>query len=215
MSLREHVQNASKPEGQEGFELLDRMNTGEHELLSNWCLETLTAYIQNEAEGFTPAHTLDIGCGGGANLMRLHTLFADTHLEGIDYSEVSVAKSKETLVELINAGTCDVSQGSVEKLPYENASINLATAFETVYFWSEIQSSMKEVQRTIAEGGLFLIGNETDGREKNLDDYNEVNDLMHIYSEDELIKLLNEAGFKKVTSRYNNENHWLCIIAQN
>ncbi len=215
MSLRDHVQNSRKPEGEEGFELLERMNSGEHELMSNWCLSELQSYLANNLESFNPEEVLDIGCGGGANIVRLHQLFEDATLNGVDYSEVSVEKTKRTLTSSIADAKWRVAQGSVEDLPYQDQSINLATAFETVYFWPQIEESFKQVQRIIAPNGLFMIGNETDGREKNLDDYNEVDDLMRIYSEQELIELLKGAGFAKVTSVYNPQTHWICIIAQN
>ncbi len=215
MSLREHVQNSRKPEGEEGFELLERMNSGDHELMSKWCFDQLKDFIQNNLKDYKPLNILDIGCGGGANLVRLHLLYPESTINGIDYSEVSVEKTKQTLTNLVGDAKWRVEQGSVETLPYQDKSISLITAFETVYFWPNIEESFKEVQRIVKDGGVFMIGNETDGREKNLDDYKEVDDLMKIYSEKDLIDLLKNAGFKNITSRYNENNHWICTIAQN
>ena len=214
MSLREHVQNSRKPQGEEGFELLDRMNSGDHELMAKWCLEQLKDYIAKNTSDFMPDNILDIGCGGGANLVRLHEMFVSSTLNGVDYSEVAVEKTKRTLTSYIGDAKWRVNQGTVASLDYHDGAIDLATAFETVYFWPNIEESFKEVHRIIADGGLFVIGNETDGREKNLDDYKDVSDLMKIYSEEELIKLLHEAGFKNVDSRYNVNTHWICLIAQ-
>ncbi len=214
MSLREHVENSRKPQGEEGFELLDRMNSGDHELMAKWCLEQLKEYIGQETPEFMPKNILDIGCGGGANLVRLHELFVSSTLNGVDYSEVAVEKTKRTLTSYLGDVKWRVNQGSVGSLDYHDCAIELATAFETVYFWPNIEKSFKEVQRIISDGGLFVIGNETDGREKNLDDYKDVSDLMKIYSEDELVELLHNAGFKHVNSRYNENTHWICIIAQ-
>ncbi len=215
MSLRDHVQNSRKPEGQEGFELLDRMNSGDHELMAKWCLGELKDYIAESLPEFKPNNILDIGCGGGANLVRLHREFVYATLNGVDYSEVAVEKTKRTLSSLIGDAKWRVNQGSVASMQYQNKSIELATAFETVYFWPTIEESFTEVQRVITDGGLFLIGNETDGREKDLSTYDEVNDLMKIYSEDDLVNLLKSAGFKKVVSRYNENTNWICVIAQN
>ena len=39
----------------------------------------------------------------------------------------------------------------------------MATAFETVYFWPEIEKSFAEVRRILSPGGIFLIVNEDDG----------------------------------------------------
>lgn len=39
----------------------------------------------------------------------------------------------------------------------------VATAFETIYFWPDIEKSYAEVKRVLAPGGKFLIVNEDDG----------------------------------------------------
>ena len=77
---------------------------------------------------------LDIGCGGGATLKRLLKRSKAAQVYCIDISEESVAKAKK-----VNAKVLDkqvfVTEGSAEKLPYEDNKFDLVTAVETVYFW--------------------------------------------------------------------------------
>ncbi len=48
-------------------------------------------------------------------------------------------------------------------LPFADTSFDVATAFETVYFWPDIRRSLSEVARVIRRGGTFMISNEVDG----------------------------------------------------
>ena len=94
-----------------------------HAPLTNWGLKLVK--IQ---DGWT---MLDIGCGGGATLQRLLKRSKDAQVYGIDISEESVTKAMK-----VNADVLDeqvfVTQGSAEKLPYEDGKFDLVTAVETV-----------------------------------------------------------------------------------
>ena len=119
-----------------------------HAPLTNWGLKLVD--IQ---DGWT---MLDIGCGGGATLQRLLKRSQEAQVYGIDISEESVAKAKK-----VNAKVLDkqvfVTQGSAEKLPYEDGKFDLVTAVETVYFWPNLPSCLQEVRRVLKSGGKFAI----------------------------------------------------------
>ena len=48
-------------------------------------------------------------------------------------------------------------------MPFEDNTFDIVTAFETVYFWPDIEKSFGEVKRVLKPGGMFLIGCETNG----------------------------------------------------
>ena len=79
-------QNTCKPKGFAGKIMVNMMNTG-HAALAEWGL----THIKIRDDDFC----LDIGCGGGANLKRLLGKSSNGHITGVDYSEVSVQKSKK------------------------------------------------------------------------------------------------------------------------
>ena len=58
-----YIQNASRPRGLMGHDLLKRMNGGHHEALSLWGLSRISPDVSSDC--------LDAGCGGGANIIRL------------------------------------------------------------------------------------------------------------------------------------------------
>ena len=64
---------------------------------------------------------------------------------------------------MIASGRCTVIQGNVAELPFDDESFELATAFETVYFWPGLEHCFSEVCRVLQPGGRFIICNESDG----------------------------------------------------
>ena len=82
---------------------------------------------------------------------------------GVDYSIESVNLSREVNKDLIIQGRVEVLEGNVQSLPFEDNTFDIVTAFETVYFWPDIEKSFGEVKRVLKPGGMFLIGCETNG----------------------------------------------------
>ena len=180
--LKKLFTNCACPQGRMGRAMLKFMNLC-HAPLTNWGLKLLD--IQ---DSWT---MLDIGCGGGATLQRLLIRSKGAKVYGIDISEESVAKAKK-----VNAKVLDkkvfVTQGSAEKLPYEDGKFDLVTAVETVYFWPNLPNCLKEVRRVLKSGGKFAIMVEV------VDDdsmWTNVVEGMTAYSPEDLKKLLDEAGF--------------------
>lgn len=140
------VENTRKPVGFGGKLMVAAMNLG-HQALARWGLGFLN--VGPEAE------ILDCGCGGGANLHALLKRCPKGTAVGLDYSPVSVAASRKKNRAAIAAGRCRVEQGDVSALPFEDEKFDLATAFETVYFWPDLGGSFREVFRVLKPGGTF------------------------------------------------------------
>ncbi|MBQ8935169.1 MAG: class I SAM-dependent methyltransferase [Oscillospiraceae bacterium] len=187
--LRKIFGNARKPEGALGKMMVQGMNGGGHAALAKWGFEHISL-IGNET-------VLDCGCGGGANVSRLLSMLPNGMVYGLDYSEVSVNKSKQVNAKGIQAGHCEILQGNVAKLPFADGRFELVTAFETVYFWPGIADCFKEVCRVMKDGGLFMIVNESDGKNEKSLRWTKIIDGMTVYTADELKETLIAAGFSK------------------
>lgn len=124
---KELLINARKPEGELGDKLLDRMNES-HESLAQWGV----SHLDIAADDII----LDIGCGGGVNVERFLEM-TENKVYGLDYSQIAVDKSKKLNQNAIDEGRCEIIQGSVSQLPFEDNSFDIATGFETVYFWPD------------------------------------------------------------------------------
>ena len=147
--------NTRKPEGFFGRMMVNGMNGGGHARLAEWGLSQLS--LNDDA------NVLDVGCGGGANVARLLKRCPQGTVTGIDYSPVSVKKSTEVNAAAITAGRCRVLEGNASALPFDDNSFDIVTAFETVYFWPDIEECFRGVLRILKEGGRFAIVNEDDG----------------------------------------------------
>lgn len=194
-----------KPQGEDGFKLLDRMNGGRHEELAFWGLSFLSVAETDKV--------LDIGCGGGANIERLLALTPQGHVSGIDYSPVSVQKSSDHNAQAIEEGRCDVREGNSSDLPYPDASFDVATAFETTYYW-DLPTAFPEVRRVLKPGGLFLVCNEDDGYDAEALELAEKIPGMVMHTPEFLEDALVKAGFTIVTSQHIREKGHLAIVAK-
>ncbi len=182
--VKSFFSQCARPEGFLGRVMLRFMNFG-HAPLTNWGLSLVEIH-----EGWT---MLDIGCGGGATLKRLLKRSKGAQVYGIDISEESVAKARK-----VNANVLDrqvfVTQGSAEKLPYEDNKFDLVTAVETVYFWPDLPNCLKEVRRVVKPGGRFAIMVEVLESDSV---WTDVVDGMTAYSPEQLKEMLEGAGFVK------------------
>lgn len=129
--FRNYVSQTRKPEGFLGKMMLRGMNTG-HARMADWGFQHLPAIHMESA--------VDLGCGGGRNAGEILKKYPEAHVTALDYSALSVEKAKEYNRAMIEAGRCDVQQGDVSHLMLPKASFDLATAFETIYFWPGLEN---------------------------------------------------------------------------
>ena len=203
--MRKYLNNTRKPVGSLGKMMVSGMNKG-HAKVSDWGMTNLPE--------LKPSLVADLGCGGGRNVGELLKRYPKAKVMGVDYSDISVAKSKKENEKEIQSGRCRIMQGDVSDLLLGSDKYDLATAFETIYFWPGPVKSFKEVYRILHNGGYFMITNETDGYNDKDRKWEEMIDHMKIYSEDEICDHLKEAGFKEVQIFRKKENNWICFVAK-
>lgn len=193
------LQNTRKPEGFWGRVIIRSMNTG-HTPLSTCGLSLME---------WQPEWTvLDIGCGGGANLKRMLRFCPKGKVYGIDYSEVSIACSQKKLgKESGRRGF--VKYGLADNIPFEAGSFDAVTAFESVYFWGDLQKCFQEVTRVLKPGGRFLICCEASDPSDTT--WTERIEGMTVYSPDELRRILENPGFTDI--RVYNKGKSICITS--
>jgi len=196
-------ENTRKPIGLGGKIMVTMMNLG-HSPVARWGLRFLE---------LTPdAKVLDCGCGGGANIKRLLKKCPQGVVKGIDYSPVSVEKSKRVNETAVTKGRCTVLRASVAELPFESEQFDAVTAFETVYFWPDLPQCFREVWRVLKSGGTFLICNESNGDTDKDEKWTEIISGMTIYKDIELKSCLEQAGFFDV--QIHKKKTWLCVTAR-
>ena len=203
--IRSFFNNTRKPTGLRGRLMLSRMNA-EHASVSDWGMAQLRAT--------SPRSIAELGCGGGRNAAELLRRYPDANLIAIDYSSESVGRTARVNAAEVAAGRCRTLQADVSDLPLPDDSFDLATAFETVYFWPGPVASLREVLRILKPGGTLLVVNEADGTDPKAERWTRVIDGLSIYTEQELVRFLQEAGFVDVRSYCDERRHWLCLLAE-
>lgn len=180
--------NMRKPQGKLGNLQLKSMNK-EHTPVSLWGLKHLNIKPDDII--------LDVGCGGGINIKRMSENAKKVY--GIDYSIESVKLSKEVNEQLIDEGKVEIQKGNVKNLPFEDDTFDIVTAFETVYFWPDIEKCFKEVKRVLKPGGTFLIGMETNGSDNFIMKFWKLFIDMEMYNDKEITCFLQNNDYSQIT----------------
>ncbi|MDU6784344.1 class I SAM-dependent methyltransferase [uncultured Peptoniphilus sp.] len=183
--LKSFFENFRKPKDNFGGRfMLKSMNRG-HEKLASWG----RSYINIDKN-----HTiLDLGCGGGRNIEYFLTKADKVY--GLDHSKTSVKMASEINKKSIDTGRCKILVGDVKNLPFEDETIDIVTAFETIYFWNDIEECFKEIYRVLKNGGQFLICNEVSSKERR--DVKKILKIINfeVYKAEDLTKMLRGLGF--------------------
>ena len=200
--LKDLFKDSGCPRGKVGKLILSMMNRG-HRELHDWALSL--------AEIAPRAQALDIGCGGGSAMALLPRRCREGKGCGIDVSECGLECSARRNAKAIAADRCEVRGGSAEAIPYPPGYFDIATAFETLYFWRDLDDAFAEVLRVLKPGGTFLAANHQGDPEHA--EWTDVVDGMTVYGAEDITARLSRAGFAEIAAR-RSEKGWLCVIAK-
>lgn len=190
---------AGNPRGFLGKMILYSMNRG-HSQLMKWGLSLLP--LKDKIS------VLDIGCGGGLLIVHMLKAFPQSRVDGIDQSEESVSFITKRIEKFQDRST--ILQGDVKNMPYPAETYDLVTAFETIYFWKDLEKAFLEVKRILKQKGIFLICcSASDPKDTKWSDRIEG---MVIYEGEKLKEDLEKIGFQK-TEIHKNKKGWMCVIA--
>ncbi|WP_406661784.1 class I SAM-dependent methyltransferase [Methanolobus sp. ZRKC3] len=208
MDVKETVRTHSKPLGEEGRNVGLSMNEHHYELWK-WGIGHISIDQVSSI--------LDVGCGGGRAISILAGFVEKGKVYGIDYSVDMVKLATETNRGEVDKGNVIISQSSVSELPFPDGMFDIVTAFETCYFWPNIEEDLREIRRVLKKDSLLLIVNEMYEHslfEERNAAFNAV-EGMNIYSADDYRTMLEGAGFSSVTIDEFPVNNWICIVAKN
>ena len=202
---RKFVNQTRKPEGALGKMMVNGMNSG-HAKMADWGMSHLPV--------MSPEQIVELGCGGGRNAGELSKRFPKAKVIAVDYSEVSVAKAKEYNKEKIDGGKMIVQQGDVSNLNLPAESFDLATAFDTIYFWPGLEKCFAQVYKILKPGGIFMAVNESDGTDDASLKFEKIIDGMRCYTVEQISSAMKAAGFSEVTSDHFKGKPWITVIAR-
>ena len=203
--FNDFISQTRKPEGFLGKMMVNGMNGG-HAKMADWGMSHLSK--------IAPKEIVEIGCGGGRNAGALMERYPDAKVTAIDYSDVSVAKATSYNQKMIDAGRCVVKQGDVSQLDLAEEAYDLATAFETIYFWPGLEKCFAEVAKVLKPGGVFMIVNESDGTDEVSLKFEKKINGMKCYTGNAIETALKAAGFKKTKTIHHDSKPWITVLAK-
>ncbi len=203
--FKKFVSQTRKPEGFLGKMMLSSMNSG-HAKMADWGF----CHIPN----ISPENAVDLGCGGGRNAGELLKKYPNARVTAVDYSALSVEKAMVYNKAMIAAGRCEVLQGDVSDLQFPAGAFDIATAFETVYFWPGLEQCFFQVAKVLKPGGYFLICNESDGTDPTSLKFEKIIDGMKNYRLEEIEAALRAAGFIDVKTDHHPSKPWIAVLAR-
>jgi SAM-dependent methyltransferase len=147
----------------------------------------------------TDARVLDIGCGSGWATRLIAEHAKNGRVVGIDISDEMVRLAAETSKSFANV---EFRVASAEKLPFADAEFTDAFSMESLYYYADMLSAMKEIRRVLAPGGLFV--KVVDLYQENEPSHQWIEQLkvsVHLLSVADYRNLFSDAGFVNIEDR--------------
>lgn len=102
-------------------------------------------------------HVLDVGCGHGRSLGALAARASRGCAVGADPSDLMAQIAVERNRALVKAGRAKVVVATASDLPFADASFDKAVCVHVVYFWTDLQSSFREMARVLKPGATLAL----------------------------------------------------------
>ncbi len=180
-----------------------------HDQISNWGLTYL------DKQNIKASNILDAGCGGGQNISSMLLKYPEAKITGVDYSALSVADAIRFNSDEIASGRCKILEGNIMSLKFFDGNIfDLVTAFETIFYWPELEKCFSEIYRILVPDGNFMIVNRCDDAEAVGLRFARINEVMKVYTLPEIESALKGAGFKNININRHNYLRWVCMFAK-
>jgi ubiquinone/menaquinone biosynthesis C-methylase UbiE len=138
---------------------------------------------------------LDVGCGAG-NLLNLFK-HGDVKVAGADLSPKMIEKAKKRL-----GKTADLRVADSENLPWSAGTFDLVVSTDSLHHWPDPVKAFSEMRRVLKLEGRVIIGDVwVPSLLRQLGNllvrFGKEGDV-RVYSEGEVRRMLNEAGFFNV-----------------
>jgi ubiquinone/menaquinone biosynthesis C-methylase UbiE len=156
---------------------------------------------------------IEIGFGTGKLIYRMAQQIDIGLIEGVDFSKVMVSIARKRNKKNITNGKVKILEGNFDEMPFEKESFTKACSINTLYFWPEPAQTAKKIAKILKPDGKLILAFEDIEHLKQRKLNQEV---FHLYSKDEVQKLLINAGFSKdvsIVTRKKGKSIFYCVVA--
>jgi SAM-dependent methyltransferase len=142
---------------------------------------------------------LDVGCGSGWATRLIAERALNGRVVGIDISDEMVRLAADTSKAFSNV---EFRVASAEKLPFADGEFTYGFSMESLYYYADMLSAIKEIKRVLAPGGVFVTV--VDLYQENEPSHQWIEQLnvpVHLLSVADYRSLFKDAGFVNVGDR--------------
>lgn len=117
----------------------------------------MTAELAETRLGAVPrgGAVLDVGCGGGQNLLWLAGRRPDLSLTGLDLSARQIARAQRRAAE--RDLPIELVEGSALELPFEDGRFDAVLSVGSIKHWPDPARGLAECARVLAPGGRLIV----------------------------------------------------------
>jgi SAM-dependent methyltransferase len=153
---------------------------------------------------------LDVGFGGGYLLDRIVPQVKQGWAAGIDLSPVMVENCRARYQAAIAAGSVDIQCGRAEALPYPDGYVTKVSSVNSIFYWNDAQQGLAEIYRILREEGKLVL---TYTCKRDLEKRGFVQYGVKTYEEEELRRMLAQAGFREIKAVRSRDRHreFICM----
>jgi SAM-dependent methyltransferase len=143
---------------------------------------------------------LEVACGSGVFLAEQAAVAQ--FVAGLDLSDIQVGLARQRLATRVDAGTAEIIQGDVSRLPWPDQRFTAVTCMGSFETSPEPDRALREIYRVLRPGGRAALnigervppGTET----------HQVLGAIWVWSEDDVRAMVEAQGFASVDVRYVN-----------
>ena len=99
------------------------------------------------------ARVLDVGCGSGWATRLMAEKASSGRVVGIDIADEMIRVAQETSTSFSNV---EFQVASAEKLSFSEGEFTHAFSMESLYYYADMLTALKEIKRALKPGGLFV-----------------------------------------------------------
>lgn len=146
--LKEVGAQLRKPAGDLGVEVAEKMNESNREM--NLKSIGWLSILENQ-------RILEIGMGNGHFIKQIIQQADNVRYYGCDHSEDMVRLTEKNNRDLIANGKVSLHHSQAHSLPVEDCCLNSVLTVNTIYFWDDPRSVLKEIRRVLVNDGKLVI----------------------------------------------------------
>lgn len=192
----------AKPSGFIGKNILGPLWNKRNKSLNDTALESLKIEDRDRI--------LEVGFGGGYLLNRMIKKTIHGKIVGIDISKELVRAGERKFEYHIKNGKMELKCSRAENLPFPAKFFTKVCSINSIFYWDDALDAFIEMNRVLEQDGMVVICFTSKHHLKNL---KLVHDIIKRYEKQEVIDMLEKAGFRQIECQSAADSHrdYYCI----